>query len=84
MIAVALLAMTAANSVFADTYYALFRRPLSWSPIAKLGSLHLWFNDGMMAALPHYPVCAASKQRRLNERGVADHFLLQDICPGAG
>jgi len=46
---VALVAVTAANSPFADGYHALFHAPLSWTPIARLVSLHTWINDAAMA-----------------------------------
>lgn len=46
---VAAAAMIAANSSVAPRYHALFHDPLGWSPIAKLSTLHLWFNDGVMA-----------------------------------
>jgi NhaA family Na+:H+ antiporter len=49
LIAVAVLAVVAANSAFADSYYHLFHGTLAWSPIPKLSNLHLWINDGLMA-----------------------------------
>ena len=49
LIVVAVLAMTVANSPFAAAYHDLFHHPLGWSPVAKLDSLHLWINDGLMA-----------------------------------
>jgi NhaA family Na+:H+ antiporter len=49
LIAVAVLAIFAANSIFAEQYHALFHAPLPWTPIAKLGTLHLWINDALMA-----------------------------------
>lgn len=49
LIAVAAAAIAAANSVFAQEYHALFHEPLPWTPIAKLSTLHLWINDGLMA-----------------------------------
>ena len=42
-------AMIAANSALAHGYHALFHDPLGWSPIAKLGNLHMWVNDALMA-----------------------------------
>jgi len=49
LIAVAFLAVAAANSPLAGTYHDLFHAPLAWTPIAKLGTLHLWINDALMA-----------------------------------
>ena len=47
--AIAVLAIFAANSMFADSYHHLFHGTLAWTPIAKLDNLHLWINDGLMA-----------------------------------
>ena len=49
LIAVAVLAIAAANSPFAATYHALFHDPLPWTPIPKLDTLHAWINDALMA-----------------------------------
>ena len=49
LIAVAVLAMAAANSPLADAYHALFHGALPWTPIAKLTTAHLWINDALMA-----------------------------------
>ena len=49
LILVAAAALVAANSVAAESYRALFHDPLPWTPIAKLATLHLWINDGLMA-----------------------------------
>jgi Na+:H+ antiporter, NhaA family len=49
LIAVAVLAIVAANSALAESYHHLFHDTLTWTPIAKLSSLHLWINDGLMA-----------------------------------
>lgn len=49
LIAVAVLAMVAANSPLAHGYHALFDAALPWTPIAKLNSTHLWINDALMA-----------------------------------
>lgn len=49
LIGIAILAMAAANSPLAGFYHDLFHHPLAWSPVAKLGNLHLWINDGLMA-----------------------------------
>lgn len=49
LIAVAGAAMLAANSAFAGTYHEVFHDRLAWTPIAKLSTLHLWINDGLMA-----------------------------------
>ena len=42
-------AMIAANSALEPAYHALLHDPLGWTPIAKLTTLHLWINDGLMA-----------------------------------
>lgn len=49
LIAVAIVAMIVANSPLAHGYHALFHAKLAWTPIAKLDTLHLWVNDGLMA-----------------------------------
>lgn len=49
LIAVAVLAMVAANSPLAHSYHNLFHGTLPWSPIPKLDTLHLWINDALMA-----------------------------------
>jgi NhaA family Na+:H+ antiporter len=49
LIAIAAAAIAAANSPLAGFYHDLFHRPLAWTPLAKLNSLHLWINDGLMA-----------------------------------
>ena len=48
MIAAAL-AMVAANSALEPAYHALLHASLGWTPIARLTTLHLWINDGLMA-----------------------------------
>ena len=42
-------ALIAANSALEPAYHALFHDPLGWTPVAKLTTLHLWINDGLMA-----------------------------------
>ena len=42
-------ALIAANSALEPTYHALLHDPLGWTPVAKLTTLHLWINDGLMA-----------------------------------
>jgi NhaA family Na+:H+ antiporter len=49
LILVAAAAMVAANSVLAESYHGLFHHRLTWTPIPKLDTLHLWINDGLMA-----------------------------------
>jgi NhaA family Na+:H+ antiporter len=49
LIAVAALALIAANSFLADDYHSLFHARWAWSPVAKLDTLHLWINDALMA-----------------------------------
>jgi NhaA family Na+:H+ antiporter len=42
-------ALIMANSPLAADWHDLFHHPLSFSPVAKLDSWHLWINDGAMA-----------------------------------
>ena len=49
LIVVAIAAMALANSALSGAYHGAFHAALPWSPIAKLASLHLWINDGLMA-----------------------------------
>lgn len=49
LIAVAILAMIAANSPLAHGYHGFFHGSLPWTPIAKLDTAHLWINDALMA-----------------------------------
>jgi len=49
LIAVALLAIVAANSPLSDAYHHLFHGQLAWTPVPQLDSLHLWINDALMA-----------------------------------
>lgn len=49
LIVVAALAMFAANSGVADLYHHLFHHELGWTPVAKLDTVHMWINDGLMA-----------------------------------
>jgi len=49
LILVAAAAMVLANSPLAHEYHQLFHGKLGFTPIAKLDTLHLWVNDGLMA-----------------------------------
>ncbi len=49
LIAVAALALAAANSPLAPAYHALFHQPLAWTPVPALATLHDWINDAAMA-----------------------------------
>ena len=49
LILIALAAMLLANSPLAQQYDQLFHGKLSFTPIPKLDTLHLWVNDGLMA-----------------------------------
>ncbi len=49
LILVAAAAMLVANSSLAHEYHELFHGTLSWTPVAKLDTAHLWINDGLMA-----------------------------------
>ena len=49
LMALAALALVAANSPLASAYHALFHGQLAWTPLAKLATLDLWINDALMA-----------------------------------
>ncbi len=49
LMAAALVALALANSPLAHAWHELFLHALPWSPVAKLGNLHEWINDGLMA-----------------------------------
>lgn len=49
LIACAALAIVLANSPWHGGWHALFHAPLAASPVAHLGTLHAWINDGLMA-----------------------------------
>lgn len=49
LMGVAALALVLANSPWAGGYHDLFHHAFAGSPIAKLNTLHLWINDGLMA-----------------------------------
>ena len=49
LMAAAAAAIALANSPWHAAYDHLLHGPLGWSPIAKLASLELWINDGLMA-----------------------------------
>ena len=49
LILAATIAMIIANSPLHNWYHDLFHAELPWTPIAKLNTLHLWINDGLMA-----------------------------------
>lgn len=49
LIFVAMAALAVANSALGHAYHDLFHGILPWTPIAKLNTLHLWINDGLMA-----------------------------------
>ena len=42
-------AIALANSPWHDSYHHLLHGRLAWTPVAKLSSLELWINDGLMA-----------------------------------
>ncbi|MCK9542185.1 MAG: Na+/H+ antiporter NhaA [Novosphingobium sp.] len=42
-------ALTLANSDLAPIYHEMFHKPLSWTPLARLDTWHLWINDALMA-----------------------------------
>ncbi|MCB2087704.1 MAG: Na+/H+ antiporter NhaA [Sphingomonadaceae bacterium] len=49
LILVAAGAMLVANSTLAPEYHHLFHGTWAFTPVAKLNTLHLWINDGLMA-----------------------------------
>lgn len=49
LILVATAAMLLANSPLAHEYHQLFHGSFAFTPVAKLNTLHLWVNDGLMA-----------------------------------
>lgn len=49
LIIVAAAAVWIANSPLVQAYHDLFHGKLGWTPVAKLDTLHLWINDGLMA-----------------------------------
>jgi NhaA family Na+:H+ antiporter len=49
LLLIAVAAVVLANSAWSGAYHAAFHGPLAFSPIAKLDTLHLWINDGLMA-----------------------------------
>ncbi len=49
LIFVAIAALVVANSPWSHAYHELFHATLSWTPIPKLDTLHLWINDALMA-----------------------------------
>jgi len=70
LIAVAVLALLAANSSLAEPYHDLFHGSLPWTPIAKLDSLHLWINDALMAVF--FFVVGLEVKRELVSGNLAD------------
>ncbi|WP_225207673.1 Na+/H+ antiporter NhaA [Novosphingobium huizhouense] len=49
LMACAALALAIANSAFATAWHDVLHHALPWTPIAKLDTVHLWINDGLMA-----------------------------------
>ncbi len=49
LIAVAIAAVTAANSPWQGIYFGVFHSRLAWTPIAELETFHSWINDALMA-----------------------------------
>ena len=49
LMACAAIALLIANSPWAGPWHGIFHHALPWTPVAKLDSLHLWINDGLMA-----------------------------------
>lgn len=70
LIFVAIAALVIANSALGDAYYGLFHGILPWTPIAKLNTLHLWINDGLMAIF--FLVVGLEVKRELVAGNLAD------------
>jgi Na+:H+ antiporter, NhaA family len=70
LIAVAVLAVAAANSPLAGAYHHLFHGQLAWTPLAKLDTLHLWINDALMAVF--FFVVGLEVKRELIAGNLAD------------
>ena len=49
LILCAAIALTLANSPWADAWHAVVHDSWAWTPVAALTSLHAWINDGLMA-----------------------------------
>ncbi len=49
LMVVAAAALICANSPLAEGYHTVFHAELRWSPIAKLATIQLWIDDGLMA-----------------------------------
>ena len=49
LMACAAIALILANSPLSHPWHEFFHHLLPWSPVAKLDTLHLWINDGLMA-----------------------------------
>lgn len=84
LILTAFAALIAANSPLAESYHGLFHDPLSWSPVPKLNTLHLWINDGLMAVF--FFVVGLEVKRELIEGQLssAEQRRLPVLAAGAG
>ena len=84
LIAVAVIAMAAANSPFARLYHDFFHDPLWWSPVAKLGNLHLWINDGLMAVFFLLVALEIKRETLSGQLAGREQLLLPMVCASAG
>src|SRR5688572_18068813 len=70
LIAVAVLAIVAANSPLAGEYHRLFHGALPWTPIAKLYNAHLVINDAVVAVF--FFVVGLEVKREMTSGNLAD------------
>ena len=84
LILVAIAAMLIANSPAAPAYHHLLHDTLAWTPVAKLDTLHLWINDGLMAVF--FLVVGLEVKRELLSGQLADarHRRLPVLAAMAG
>lgn len=84
LILVAIAAMLIANSPAAPAYHHLLHDTLAWTPVAKLDTLHLWINDGLMAVF--FLVVGLEVKRELLSGQLADarHRRLPVLAAIAG
>lgn len=84
LIFVAIAAMVAANTALSDEYHALFHDTLRWTPIAKLNTLHLWINDGLMAIFFFVVGLEVKREWIEGQLSSAEHRRLPVLAAAAG
>ena len=70
LIFVACAAILAANSPLAHQYHDLFHGTLPWAPVDKLGTLHQWINEALMAIF--FFVVGLEVKREIIDGNLAD------------